>query len=352
MAKDYYKILGVDKNSSQDEIKKAFRQLARKYHPDLNPGNKEAEEKFKEINEAFQILNNPEKKAQYDRFGTDAFRPEDLRGFRDFRFNFDDLFSDFGFGDIFNIFNHGRMRNEREDYEEGADLRYDLEITLEDAFYGIKKIIEIPVSETCKKCKGAGAEQEFLKECDLCKGTGEIRMSRKQGFTQFISISACNKCHGTGKIATKLCDNCKGKGVIESIQKIEVKIPKGINHSQYLRVSGKGEPGRNAPPGDLYVVIYIKEHPVFKRDEENLEMEKSIDLITALSGEKIYIECIDKKIKLKIPAGTQSHTVFRLKGEGMPFLNSNKRGDLFVKIIVEIPKLDHEKLKTIKKFLE
>ena len=344
--KDYYKILGISKDASQEEIKKAFRQLARKYHPDVNQGNKEAEEKFKEINEAFQVLNNPQKKAQYDQYGNSAFSAEDLSGFRNFRFNFDDLFSDFGIGDIFDIFSGRRQRG---DYEEGADLRYDLEITLEEAFSGIKKIIEIPIHEICKKCNGLGAEEKYLKECDKCHGAGEIRISRRQGFAQFVSVRTCDKCNGAGRIAIKYCESCKGKGEIEKTQKIDIKIPKGVNNGQYLRIEGKGELGKNAPSGDLYIVIHIKKHPVFKREEENLFLDEKIDLTTAIFSGVIEIQGIDKKIKLKIPSGTQSHTPFRLEGQGMPFLNSRKRGDLFVRIIIDIPKLNKDKEKVFKK---
>lgn len=338
--KDYYKILGISKESSQDEIKKAFRQLARKYHPDVNQGNKEAEEKFKEVNEAFQILSNPQKKVQYDQYGSSAFSAEDISGFRSQRFNFDDLFGDFGFGDIFDIFS-GRLQGE--DYEEGVDLRYDLEITLDEAFFGIKRTIEIPIYEICRKCNGSGAEEKYLRECDRCNGNGQIRMVKKQGFTQFVTVTSCDKCHGSGKIATKYCEVCKGKGRTEKIQKIEVKIPKGINSGQYLRIEGKGEMGRNAPSGDLYIVIHIKKHPTFRREEENLFLDKGIDLTTAIFGGAIDIEGIDRKIKLKIPAGTQSHSTFRLEKQGMPFINSSKRGDLFVKLIVWIPKLEKDK---------
>lgn len=349
--KDYYKILGISKEASQEEIKKAFRQLARKYHPDVNPGNKEAEEKFKEINEAFQVLSNPEKKQQYDKYGRSAFSQEDLMGFRSQGFNFEDLFSDFGFGDIFDIFNHRRSSKDYEDYEEGADLRYDLEITLEEAFFGVKKTIEIPYNEICKKCNGLGAEEKNFKECSKCRGAGEIRIVRRQGFTQFISVTSCDKCRGRGKIATKYCELCKGKGEIEKTQKIEIKIPKGINSGQYLRIEGKGELGKNAPPGDLYIVIHIKKHPLFKREEENLFLDKKIDLATAIFGGKIEVQGIDKKIKLKIPPATQSHTTFRLEGQGMPFLKSEGRGDLFVRVIVDIPKIKAEKEKIFRNFL-
>jgi molecular chaperone DnaJ len=352
--KDYYKVLGIEKNASQEEIKKAFRHLARKYHPDVNPGNKEAEEKFKEINEAFQVLGNPNKKSQYDQYGSSAFSQEDLRGFRDFRFNFDDLFSDFAFGDIFDIFGGGRGRGREryEDYEEGADLRYDLEISLEEAFSGIKKAIEVPVNEGCKKCNGIGAEEKYLKECDKCNGAGQIRIARRQGFTQFVSVSSCDKCRGAGKIATKHCDVCKGRGKIEKMQKIDIKIPKGINHGQYLRIEGKGELGKNAPSGDLYVVIHVKKHSSLKREEENLFLDKKIDLSTAVFGGSVEVNGIDRKIKLTIPAGTQSHTPFRLEGQGMHFIDSNERGDLFVRVIVDIPKVGKDKEKIFKKVVE
>jgi molecular chaperone DnaJ len=350
--KDYYKILGVDKNASPEEIKKAFRQLARKHHPDANQGNKESEEKFKEINEAFQVLGNEQKKAQYDQYGTSAFSQEDLRGFRSQSqsFNFEDLFSDFGFGDIFDIFS--RARDERQDYEEGADLRYDIEITLEEAFSGIKRKIDIPVHEICKKCKGLGAEEKYLKECDKCNGSGKVKSIRRQGYSQFISVATCDKCRGSGKTAEKYCEVCKGRGEIEKMQKIEIKIPRGITSGQYLRIEGKGEPGRNAPPGDLYIVVHVKDHHVFKREDGNLFLDKKIDLTTAIFGGKIEIEGIDKKIKLKIPAGTQSSTPFRLDGQGMPFINSKGRGDLFVKIIVDIPKLGRHKENSFKEFVE
>ena len=334
--KDYYKVLGVSKNASQDEIKKAFRQLARKYHPDVNK-DAGAEDKFKEINEAFQVLGNPEKKAQYDQFGTSAFSQEDLRGFRNQKFNFNDLFRDFGFGDIFDIFNHGTR--EYGDYEEGADLRYDLKITLEDAFKGLSTKIEIPCFVKCSACKGTGAKQGFLKECPDCEGRGEIRRIQRNMFTNIIKVMPCMKCHGTGKIATKLCEICNGEGKIKKIKKIEIKIPRGIDDGQYLRIAGEGELGKNGGlPGDLYIVVNIKEHKIFERREYDLFCNATIDLGTAILGGEIKIPTIDGKAKLKIPPGTQSHTIFKLKGQGMPVLHSKQRGDQLVKVIVDIPK--------------
>ena len=349
--KDYYKILGVGKEASQDEIKKAFRQLARKYHPDVNQGNKDAEDKFKEINEAFQVLGNEKKKAQYDQYGSSAFSQEDMSGFREAHFNFDDLFSDLGIGDLFGIFSGGRRRKQR-DYEEGADLRYDLEITLEEAFNGIKKMIEVPLHEICKKCNGLGAEAKNMEECDKCNGSGEIKIARRQGFTQFVSVNTCDKCRGTGKIVTKYCEDCRGKGRIEKDKKIDIKIPKGINHGQHLRIEGGGEIGRNAPNGDLYIVVHIKKHQFFKREDENLFLDKKISLATAIFGGNVEIEGIDKKINLKVPQGTQSHTPFKLEGQGMPIVNSRGRGDLYVMITVDIPKLNRNKEKALKGLME
>jgi molecular chaperone DnaJ len=348
--KNYYDVLRVSKGASQEEIKKAFRQLARKYHPDVNPNNKEAEEKFKEINEAFQVLGNPDKRQQYDRYGSSAFSQEDLGGFRSRGFSFEDLFGDFG--ELFGMFNRGGSKRDSEDYEEGADLKYNMEITLEEAFFGIKKEIEIPVQESCKKCRGLGAEEKDFKECEKCRGAGEIRTARRQGFAQFVSISPCDKCYGRGRVAVKVCDGCKGRGKNEKIQKIEIKIPKGIDSGQYLRIEGKGGLGKNAPSGDLYVVVYIKKHSVFKREEENLFLDKKIELATAIFGGKVEVQGIDKSVKLKIPPATQSHTHFRLEGQGMPVINSRDRGDLFVRILVDIPELSEDRESAFRKAVD
>lgn len=331
--KDYYEILGVNRDASTDEIKRAFRQLARKYHPDVNPGNKEAEEKFKEINEAFQVLSDQQKRAQYDQFGHAAFKPEDFAGFRGF--SFDDLFRNFGFGDIFDAFSRF---GERERAREGADLRYDIKILLNDAFNGLTHKIEVPHFVECDICKGTGAKPGFLKDCKDCNGTGEIRRVQRSIFVQVVNISPCSKCNGSGKIATKSCETCNGIGRIKKIEKIEVKIPKGIDDGQYLRISGKGEPGDNGgQPGDLYVVVNIKEHEIFERHESDLFCKTTIDLGTAIFGGEIEVPTLSGKAKLKIPPRTQSYTVFRLKGQGMYHFNSNKKGDQLVKVIVKIP---------------
>ncbi|MEM7826858.1 MAG: molecular chaperone DnaJ [Candidatus Aenigmatarchaeota archaeon] len=339
-SKDYYKILGVDKNASQEEIKRAFRQLARKYHPDV--AGKKYEEKFKEINEAFQILSDPQKRAQYDQFGSAAFRPEDF----EFRWpSFDELFRDFGFGDIFDVFSDFREKT-RTRAEQGADLRYDLEITLEDAFHGKVEKIDIPTFIPCKTCGGTGARH--LKKCPNCNGTGEVRKIQRAAFAQIVNITTCNKCKGSGQIIEKLCDDCKGTGRIKKIKKIEIKIPRGVDNGSYLRVPGQGEAGYSGgPPGDLYVVIHVKEHPIFDRHDNNLFCQTTISLGQAIFGSEIEIPTIDGRAKLKIPPGTQSHTIFRLKGQGMPDPHTSKRGDQLVKVVVKIPEKLSEKQRKI-----
>jgi len=341
--KDYYEVLGVSRDASPDEIKRAFKQLAKRYHPDVNPGNKEVEEKFKEINEAFQILNNPEKKAQYDQFGHAAFRPEDLAGFRSF--SFDDIFRNFGFGDIFGF---GRKNGARG----GEDFQYDIEISLEDAYRGLTTKIEVPNFVTCPKCDGTGAKPGHLKSCSACNGTGEIRRAQRSPFGQVVSIGPCGKCGGRGKVATKYCEACSGEGRLRKTKKIEIRVPKGIRDGQYLRVAGEGGLGENGgPPGDLFVVVNIKEHEIFDRHENDLFCKTSIDIGTAILGGEIEVPTITGKARLKIPRGTQSHTVFRLKGQGMPHINSNRFGDLLVKVTVKIPEKISEKQEQLLKEL-
>jgi molecular chaperone DnaJ len=341
--KDYYQILGVGKDANQEEIKKAFRQLARKYHPDV--AGKESEEKFKEINEAFQVLNDPQKRAQYDQYGSSAFRSEDFSGSR--WPSFDELFRDFGFGDIFDVFSGFRERG-RAGPEEGADLRYDLEINLEDAFLGLTEKIDVPGFVACKTCDGTGAKHGSTKECPDCDGRGEVRKLRRSAFAQVVSIAACNRCNGSGQIIEKPCDDCKETGRVHRTKKIEVKIPRGVDDGSYLRVSGQGEAGHNGgSPGDLYVVIHVKRHTIFDRHESDLFCQATISLGQAILGSEIEIPTINGKAKLKIPAGTQSHTVFRLKGQGMPDLHSSRRGDQLVKIVVKIPENLNEKQKSV-----
>jgi molecular chaperone DnaJ len=334
MAKgDYYEILGVKKDASPDDLKKAFRHLARKYHPDLNKGSKEAEEKFKEVNEAYQILSDPQKKAQYDQVGHAEFRPGDTSGYK--APSYDDLFRDFGLGDIFDAFS-GVSRKTRK--RAGADLRYDLEISLKDAFYGTKNTVNVPHYSECPSCKGSGAEPGYVRDCPRCKGTGEIRGVQKMGGRQMMNIAQCPDCGGTGKLVDKACGTCQGKGTVQKMRRIEVSVPPGVEDGQFLRIAGEGEPGeKGGPPGDLYAVVHVRHHETFERQGADLYSTAVIGLATALLGGEIDVPTITGRAALKVPRGTQSHTLFRLRGQGMPYLNADRKGDLLVKVIVQIP---------------
>jgi molecular chaperone DnaJ len=334
MAKgDYYEILGVKKDASQDELKKAFRHLARKHHPDLNKGSKEAEEKFKEINEAYQVLSDPQKKAQYDQVGHADFKPGEFT--QATTPSYDDLFRDFGLGDIFDAFSTGSGRARS---RAGADLRYDIEISLSDAFYGTKNTVTVPHNIECGTCHGTGAQPGFIRNCTKCGGTGEIRAIQRRGHQQVMNIAQCPDCGGSGNIIEKPCETCHGRGSLQKTRRIEVSIPHGVEDKQFLRIAGEGEPGENrGPPGDLYAVVHIKRDSSFERQGADLYSTASISLVTALLGGEIPVRTITGTALLKIPRGTQSHTLFRLREQGMPYLNTDNRGDLLVKIVVHIP---------------
>jgi molecular chaperone DnaJ len=334
MAKsDYYEILGVKRDASADDLKKAFRHLARKYHPDLNKGSKEAEEKFKEINEAYQVLSDPKKKAQYDQVGHVEFQPGDAAGYRPP--SYDDLFRDFGLGDIFNAFSGGARGPQR---RAGADLRYDLEITLPDAYHGTKITVGVPHQYECPACQGTGAQPGSMKVCPKCRGAGEIRSTRTVGGRGMTSIAVCPECGGSGKIIERPCTACGGSGTLQKIRKIEITIPRGVEDGQFLRIAGEGEPGENrGPPGDLYAVVHIRKHERFERQGADLHTPAEIGLATALLGGEITVPTLTGSAALKIPRGTQSHTIFRLRGQGMPSLNADSRGDLLVRVVVRIP---------------
>jgi molecular chaperone DnaJ len=334
MAKrDYYEILDVKKDASQDDLKKAFRHLARKYHPDLNKGSKDAEEKFKEINEAYQVLSDPQKRAQYDQVGPADFKPGEPAPGR--TAGYEDLFRDFGLGDIFDAFSGGSRRAKQ---RAGADLRYDLEISLTDAFYGTKNTVAVPHYSACGICHGTGAEPGFLRDCPVCHGTGEIRHPQLIGNRQMMNIAQCPECGGSGKKIEKPCGTCQGKGTLQKTRRIDVTIPRGVEDGQFLRVAGEGEPGENrGPAGDLYVVVHVKKDDRFERQGADLYNTTVVSLKAALLGSEIRVPAITGSAVLKIPRGTQSHTLFRLREQGMPLLNADKRGDLLVKVIVHMP---------------
>jgi molecular chaperone DnaJ len=330
---DYYETLGVKRDASPDDLKKAFRHLARKYHPDLNKGSRDAEEKFKEINEAYQVLSDPKKKTQYDQVGHVEFRPGDAAGYTPP--SYDDLFRDFGLGDIFNAFSEGSRKTRR---RAGADLRYDLEVSLTDAFNGTKITVTVPHQEECPTCHGTGAQPGSVRDCPTCRGTGEIRSSRTIGGRPMTNIAVCPECGGSGKIIERPCTTCHGSGILQKNRRIEITIPAGVADGQFLRIAGEGEPGENrGPPGDLYVVVHVKPHERFEREGADLYTTATVGLPKALLGGEVSVPTITGSVLLKIPRGTQSHTLFRLRGQGMPSMNSGNRGDLLVKMIVKIP---------------
>jgi len=332
--KDYYETLGVSKEASKDEIKKAYKKLAKKYHPDLNK-EKDAETKFKEINEAASVLLDEQKRSQYDQFGHGF--SNNFSGFSGgFQgFDFEDIINRF-FGEDFGFFGGRRSRTRP---RKGADLKTRITITLEDVAKGIEKELVINKDIKCTHCNGSGAEDPSdVKTCHKCNGSGQVRVTRQTMFGMFSQVATCDTCQGTGKVIKEYCHLCDGTGKIQSPQKIKIKIPKGIESGMTLRVSGEGDPGyNNGPNGDLYIVIFVKEHDKFKRQGPDLYMDSKVNMLTGLFGDEIEIETIYGITKLKIPASTQSHTVFRVKNKGLPHFDSSIKGDLFVKLIVEMP---------------
>jgi len=350
MAKrDLYEILGVNRDASEDELKKAYRKLAMKYHPDRNPDNKEAEEKFKEAKEAYEILTDANKRAAYDRYGHAGVDPSmgggggGGQGFDGFADAFGDIF-----GDIFGGGGGGRGRS---NVYRGADLRYNLEITLEEAARGAEKTIRIPALEECDICHGSGAKPGTQpKTCPTCGGAGQVRI--QQGF--FSIQQTCPKCHGSGRVIPEPCTSCGGAGRVKRQKTLEVKIPAGIDDGMRLRHSGHGEPGVNGgPSGDLYVEIHIKQHPVFQRDGDDLHCEMPISFSTAALGGEIEIPTLDGAANIRIPAETQSAKVFRLRGKGIRNVRSHAPGDLMVHVVVETPvKLTERQKELLREFEE
>ena len=330
--RDYYEILGVAKNAPADEIKKAYRKLALKHHPDRNPDDKHPEEQFKEAAEAYAVLSDPTKRQQYDQFGHSLGG----HGFSGFE-GFESAFSDFGdiFGDLFGDIFGGGGGSRQTRSRRGSDLQYSLEITLEDAALGKEVTLNIPRQETCDECQGSGAEPGTKKTtCAECRGAGTVRVS--QGF--FMFQRACPACRGEGERIEKLCRSCHGAGRVEKKRKLSVKIPAGIETGQRMKITGEGESGRKGgSSGHLFVLINVKEHPVFERDGQDLYCEREIPYTVACLGGEVEIPTLTDKMQLKIPAGTQSGKVFRVQGKGMPGLHGQGHGDQMVRVKIQVP---------------
>ena len=353
MAKrDFYEALGVTKDASSDQIKAAYRKLAVKHHPDKNKGDKASEDKFKEASEAYHVLSNSERKQNYDNFGHAAF--ENGGGGRggfgnfDFSSSFSDIFEDF-FGDFGGT---GGRRGRKNSNLRGSDLRYDLSISLEEAYTGKKQDIKFSTSEKCNTCKGSGSKPgQEVGACSMCGGNGQVRSN--QGF--FTVQQTCPQCSGNGEEITNPCRDCNGQGKKQTSKRLSVTIPKGVNDGTRIRLAGKGEAGsRGAGSGDLYLFINVYSHDLFKRSDENLFFECPISIADAALGTAIEIPTIDGgKAKIKIPSGTQSGKQFRLKGKGMPYLRGSENGDLYVKVNTEVPvSLNKEQKELLEKFRE
>lgn len=343
--RDFYEVLGVNRDADEAAIKKAYRKLAMKYHPDRNPDNKEAEEKFKEVKEAYEILSEADKRAAYDRFGHAGVDPSMGGGGQGFEGGFADAFGDI-FGDLFG---GGRAGGGRSNVYRGADLRYNLEISLEEAARGTEKTIRIPSAEECGTCHGSGAKPGTQpKTCPTCNGHGQVRV--QQGF--FSIQQTCPKCHGSGKIIPEPCRDCGGAGRVKKHKTLEVKIPAGIDNGMRLRHGGHGEPGINGgPPGDLYVEIHIRKHAVFEREHDDLHCEMPISFSTAALGGEIEIPTLDGIARLKIPAETQSGKIFRLRGKGIKNVRNHAHGDLMCHVVVETPvKLTERQKELLREF--
>jgi len=351
MAKDYYKTLGVENTATKEEIKKAYKNLAKKYHPDLNKGEDDAE-KFKEINEAAAVLADDEKRTKYDQFGTTA---DQFKGFEGF--DFSDIMSggNFDFESIFEGFFGGRSPfRSRRGPRRGADLRYDLEITLNDAYTGITKHIVVPRLERCTECHGSGAESESdIISCPDCNGSGIQRRTQRTPFGIFQTQTTCGKCHGQGKYIKKECAVCDGTGVVKKNRKLEIKVPAGAEEGTNLRIVKEGEAGeKGSEPGDLYIVMYVKEHEIFERHGDDIYVKIPIPFSVAALGGEVEVPTLEEKAKLKIPAGTQNNTIFRMKGKGIPYLHGHGQGNQNVEVIVEVPERLSKKQKELLKEFE
>jgi molecular chaperone DnaJ len=323
--RDYYEVLGVERSCDETTLKSAFRKIALQHHPDRNPGNKEAEEIYKEASEAYTVLSDPEKRAKYDRFGHGGFEGFS-GGFQGVNLN--DIFGEI-FGEFFGQRGGGRMARNR-----GADLRYNLELKFEEAAFGCEVQVKLPRPKRCEACEGTGSKSKQQRTCPTCGGAGEVRFT--QGF--FAVSRPCNQCGGAGRIVADPCKECRGVGKVAGESSLTVKIPPGVDTGTRVRLPGEGEPGDSGgPAGDLYVVVQVKDHPIFVREEYEVLCEVPVSFTQAALGAQIEVPTLDGKVKMKIPPGTQSGKVFRLKHKGIPHLHGSGRGDQHVRVLVETP---------------
>ncbi len=344
--KDYYTILGVSRDADQEQIKKAYRRLARRYHPDVAGNDRENEARFKEINEAYEILSDPEKRHRYDLFGEEGLAAS----------SFDRGFDGFGgpFGDIFNLFFGGGPGRARASApRRGSDLLAVVEIDLEEAYEGARREIEVPRHESCPHCGGSGLEKGYGHDlCPECGGEGRFTRTRRSAFGTFTSTTTCRRCGGMGEINTHPCAQCGGQGIREILDRVEVEIPAGVDDGDRIRMSGRGEAGQNGgPPGDLFVEVRTREHQAFTRRGRDLHAVVSVDMVEAALGTELEIPTLDGKEKLQVPAGSQPGDVFRLRGKGMPEVRSRARGDLYLTLEVRIPeRLTAEQKRLLREF--
>ena len=351
--RDYYEVLGVSKGASDDEIKKAFRKMSKKYHPDLNPNNKEAEKKFKEVNEAYQVLSDPEKKSKYDQFGHAGVDPNfgaGGGGFNGGGFDFGDIFGDF-FGGGFGGFGGGQRRNGP---KRGADIRKIIDLTFEEAAFGCHREMSIQAQEKCETCGGSGAKKGTTAQtCQHCHGTGQIRTQQRTVLGYMTNVTTCPHCHGEGKIVKDPCPDCRGTGKVRKSKKIEVDIPAGIDDGQSVRIREKGEPGVNGGPrGDLLVAVNVGRHPIFQRQDMDIYSTVPMSYAQAALGGDIKISTVDGDIIYTVKPGTQTDTKVRFKGKGVPsWRNKNVRGDHYVTLVVQVPtKLNEAAKQAIRDF--
>ena len=356
--RDYYEVLGVQKGASEEEIKKAYKKMARKYHPDLNPGDKDAEEKFKEVNEAYEVLSDSEKKARYDQFGFAGVDPNFGAGGGGYGggagFDFGDL------GDIFGSFfgggfGGGQTRRNPNAPQRGESIRMNLTISFEEAAFGCEKELELDRYESCETCRGSGAAPGTSPEtCPDCGGSGVVQTRRQTPMGVFASTAPCSRCGGRGRIIKEPCKDCRGSGMVRRRRKIQASVPAGIDNGQTISIRGQGHAGTNGgPAGDLLVTITVRPHELFRREGTSVLCEAPITFPQAVLGAELEIPTIDGKVKYDIPEGTQSGTTFRLKGKGIPALNGRGRGDQYVTVYIETPRnLNREQKEALKKFAE